>query len=306
MTNKAVSQRIPRSQRLKKASFGMLLVYLFMIFLSLVIMVPILNLIAKSFSAPQAVARMSGFQIWPSEFSLVHYQVVLASSSIWNALKNTLIITIGGTALSVLLTCASAYALTRPGLPGKKLLMLFFTAMMVLSAPIVQWYMIMKEYKLLNTHLSMILYGCVGVYNMILLMRFFEDTPQAILDAAKVDGAGDWTLLFRIFLPLNKVPIITIMLFYVVPKWNEYFASGVFLTSQDMRVLQVYLREFVVNSSAAELGGENTSLYAMFRDLNLTALQNATIFISIVPLLCLYPTILKYFTSGVLSGGVKE
>lgn len=306
MTKKTVSQRIPRSQRMNKFSVGLMLVRLFMIFLSLVIMVPILNLVAKSFSSPQSVAHMSGFQIWPAEFSTVHYQVVLSSSSIWNALKNTLIITVGGTALSVLLTCASAYAMTRPGLPGKKLLMFFFLTMMVLSAPIVQWYMIMKEYKLLNSHLSMILYGCVSVYNMILLMRFFEDTPSAILEAAKIDGAGDWTLLFKIFLPLNKVPIITIMLFYVVPKWNEYFASGVFLTDMDMRVLQVYLREFVVNNSASELGGENTSLYAMFRDLNLTALQNATIVISIAPLLCLYPTILKYFTSGVLSGGVKE
>lgn len=306
MTHTNGAQRVPRRQRRNRFTFGMMLVYVFMVLLSLVILVPILNLIAKSFCAPEAVAFMNGFQIWPEKFSLVHYQVVLSSPTIWNALKNTLIITVGGTALSVLLTCSSAYALTRPGLPGKKLLMFFFLAMMVLSAPIVQWYMIMKGYKLLNTHLSMILYGCVNVYNMILLMRFFEDTPQAILDAARVDGAGDWTLLFKIFLPLNKVPIITIMLFYVVPKWNEYFASGIFMPDKEMRVLQVYLREFVVNNSAAEMGGENASLYAMFRDLNLTALQNATIFISIVPLLCLYPTILKYFTSGVLAGGVKE
>lgn len=306
MEKNAVSKRIPRRSRLNRLSFGMILVHVFMVFLSLVIMVPILNLVAKSFSSPQSVAHMSGFAIWPKEFSFVHYQVVLSSSSIWTALKNSLIITVGGTGLSVLLTCASAYALTRPGLPGKKLLMFFFIAMMVLSAPIVQWYMVMKDYRLLNNRWSMILYGCVGVYNMILLMRFFEDTPPSILEAARVDGAGDWTLLFRIFLPLNKVPIITIMLFYVVPKWNEYFASGVFLTEQNMRVLQVYLREFVVNNSTAEMGNDSLSQYAMFRDLNLTALQNATIFISIVPLLCLYPTILKYFTSGVLAGGVKE
>ena len=293
-----------RRRARRRPSIGMALVYLFMIVLSLVIVVPMLNLVAKSFCAPQAVSRMSGFQIWPEEFSLVHSLCVLGTPAIWNALKNSLIITVGGTALSVLLTCSSAYALTRPGLPGKRILMFFFTAMMVLSAPILQWYLVMKGYRMLNTYWSMIVYGCVSVYNMILLMRFFQETPQAILDAARVDGAGDWTLLFRIFLPLNKVPIITIMLFYVVPKWNEYFASGVFLTDPGMRVLQVYLREFVVNNNSSELGNEN--LYAMFRDLNLTALQNATIFISIIPLLCLYPTILKYFTSGVLVGGVKE
>lgn len=287
-----------------RLTVGMALTYVFMLALSLVIIVPLMNLVAKSFSSPEAVSYMGSFQIWPSKFSLVHYQCVLSTPTIWKALENSLIITVGGTLLSVLLTCSSAYALTRPGLPGKKLLMFFFTAMMVLSAPILQWYLVMKGYKLLNTHWSMMIYGCVSVYNMILLMRFFQETPQAILEAAKVDGAGDWTLLFRIFIPLNKVPIITIMLFYVVPKWNEYFASGVFLTEKSMRVLQVYLREFVVNNNSTELGSDN--LYTLFRDLNLTALQNATIFISIVPLLCLYPTILKYFTSGVLSGGVKE
>lgn len=304
MNQATISAHPRRKRKAHRLSIGMTLVYLFMLILSLMIVVPLLNLIAKSFCAPGAVSSMSGFQIWPAEFSLAHYQCVLSTPAIWNALKNSLIITIGGTALSVLLTCSSAYALTRPGLPGKRLLMFFFTAMMVLSAPILQYYLVMKGYGLLNTHWSMILYGCVSVYNMILLMRFFQETPQAILDAAKVDGADDWTLLFRIFIPLNKVPIITIMLFYVVPKWNEYFASGVFLTNPNMRVLQVYLREFVVNSNSTEMGTDN--LYSLFRDLNLTALQNATIFISIVPLLCLYPTILKYFTSGVLVGGVKE
>lgn len=293
-----------RKNKIRRFSFGMALVYLFMIFLALVILVPMLNLVAKSFCDPKYVSKMSGYQVWPEKLSFVHYLCIFSTSTIWNSIKNSLIITIGGTALSVLLTCSSAYALTRPGLPGKKLFMAFLTVMMVLSAPILQYYLVMKDYNLLNNHLSMIFYGCVSVYNVILLMRFFEDTPQAILEAARVDGAGDWTLLFRIFLPLNKVPIVTIMLFYIVPKWNEYFASGVFLTDSNMRVLQCYLREFVVNGSTSELGSED--LYAMFRDLNLTALQNATIVISVIPLLCLYPTILKYFTSGVLAGGVKE
>ncbi len=287
----------------RRISLGRLIIGFFMVLLCLVILVPLLNLVAKSLCDPLLVSHMNGYQIWPEKFSIVHYQVILSTDSIWNAVGNSLIITLCGTALSVVLTCSAAYALTRPGLPGKKLLMFFFLAMMVLSAPILQWYLVMRGYKLINNRLSMILYGCVDVYNMILLMRFFEETPQAILEAARVDGAGDWTLLFRIFIPLNKVPIITIMLFYIVPKWNEYFASGVFLPAPEVRVLQCYLREFVVNNNSEAL---NKDIYAMFRDLNLSALQNATIVVSIIPLLCLYPTILKYFTSGVLTGGVKE
>ena len=295
------SSRRTRARGLNRITVSTVLIGCFMVFLCLVIIIPLLNLVAKSFCEPLLVSRMTGYQTWPEKFSTVHYQVIMRTDTIWRAVYNSLIVTLCGTALSVVLTCASAYALTRPGLPGKKLLMGFFLAMMVLSAPILQWYLVMRGYKLINNHLSMILYGCVDVYNMILLMRFFEETPKAILEAARVDGAGDWTLLFRIFIPLNKVPIITIMLFYIVPKWNEYFASGVFMPN--VQVLQVYLREFVVNSNSEALSKD---IYAMFRDLNMSALQNATIVISIVPLLCLYPTILKYFTSGVLAGGVKE
>ena len=290
-------------KRIRHFSIGSFLIGCFMVLLCLVIVIPLLNLVAKSLCDPLLVSHMNGYQIWPEKFSLVHYQVITSTNSMWRAVYNSLVVTLCGTALSVILTCASAYALTRPGLPGKKLLMGFFLAMMVLSAPILQWYLVMRGYKLINNHLSMILYGVVDVYNMILLMRFFEETPQAILEAARVDGAGDWTLLFRIFIPLNKVPIITIMLFYVVPKWNEYFASGVFMPATNMQVLQCYLREFVVNNNSEALSKD---IYAMFRDLNLSALQNATIVISILPLLFLYPTILKYFTSGVLAGGVKE
>ncbi len=299
----AVSSLPKRRNRLRRTTPGMVLTVFFMVLLCLIILIPLLNLVAKSFCEPLLVSHMTGYQIWPEKFSTVHYQVILSTGSIWRALMNSLIITLCGTALSVVLTCASAYAMTRPDLPGKKLLMAFFLAMMVLSAPILQWYLVMRGYKLINNRLSMILYGCVDVYNMILLMRFFEETPRAILEAARVDGAGDWTLLFRIFIPLNKVPIITIMLFYIVPKWNEYFASGVFLPASEMQVLQCYLREFVVNNNSEALSKD---IYALFRDLNLSALQNATIVISILPLLCLYPTILKYFTSGVLTGGVKE
>ena len=298
-----VSSRKPRRRGLRRLTVSDVVIGVFMVLLCLVILIPLLNLVAKSMCEPLLVSRMTGYQIWPEKFSLVHYRVIMSTDTIWRAVYNSLIVTLCGTALSVVLTCASAYALTRPGLPGKKLLMGFFLAMMVLSAPILQWYLVMRGYKLINNHLSMILYGCVDVYNMILLMRFFEETPKAILEAARVDGAGDWTLLFKIFIPLNKVPIITIMLFYIVPKWNEYFASGVFMPAQNMQVLQVYLREFVVNSNSEALSKD---IYAMFRDLNMAALQNATIVISIVPLLCLYPTILKYFTSGVLAGGVKE
>lgn len=301
--NQAVSRSSAHRRFIRGLSAGRVLIGLVMVLLCLVILIPMLNMVAKSFSDPSAVSKMPGYQIWPDHPSLIHYRVVFSSSAMWVSLKNSLIITICGTALSVVMTCTAAYAMTRPGLPGKKLLMGFFLAMMVLSAPILQWYFVMRGYNLVNNRLSMILYGCVDVYNMILLMRFFEDTPQAILEAARIDGAGDWTLLFRIFIPLNKVPIITVMLFYIVPKWNEYFASGVFLAKDEVRVLQCYLRSFIVDNNSEAISSD---IYMLFRDTNLTALQYATIVVSTVPLLCLYPTILKYFTSGVLTGGVKE
>ena len=274
-----------------------------MVFVLVVVLIPMLNLVAKSFSDPAQVAGMSGWRIIPAGFSLINYQIIFSNPAIWRAMFNSLFITVIGVALNVVVTSMAAYALTRPNLPGKKLFMAFFIMMMIFEPGIIQEYFVVKGLGLLDNIWAMVLYNSVTVYNLILLMRFFSDTPQAILEAAAIDGAGHIATLFKVFLPMNKIPIMTVGMFYAVARWNEFFRSSVYLTSNKNTVLQVFLRRFVVEGDSTVLASlGNIDLTGV----NMSSLKAATIVVVILPILCMYPFILKHYTSGVMQGGVKE
>lgn len=274
-----------------------------MVFVLLVVLVPMLNLVAKSFSDPAKVAGMPGWQIIPAGFSLINYEIIFSNPAIWRALLNSVFITVVGVALNVVVTSMAAYATTRPVLPGRKLFMAFFIMMMIFEPGIIQEYFVIKGLGLMDNLWSMVLYNTVTVYNLILLMRFFSDTPEAILEAAAIDGAGHLNILFKVFLPMNKIPIMTVGMFYAVARWNEFFRSSVFLTSNKNTVLQVFLRRFVVEGDSTVLASlGNIDLTGV----NMTSLKSATIVVVILPILCMYPFILKHYTSGVMQGGVKE
>ena len=274
-----------------------------MVFVLLVVLVPMLNLVAKSFSDPAKVAGMPGWQIIPAGFSLINYEIIFSNPAIWRALLNSVFITVVGVALNVVVTSMAAYAMTRPVLPGKKLFMAFFIMMMIFEPGIIQEYFVIKGLGLMDNLWSMVLYNTVTVYILILLMRFFSDTPEAILEAAAIDGAGHLNILFKVFLPMNKIPIMTVGMFYAVARWNEFFRSSVFLTSNKNTVLQVFLRRFVVEGDSTVLASlGNIDLTGV----NMTSLKSATIVVVILPILCMYPFILKHYTSGVMQGGVKE
>lgn len=280
-----------------------ILIYGLMLCLILIILIPIINLVAKSLSSPEYSRAMSGWDILPKGFTLSNYEIIFDSPIIWRATLNSVVITVCGTFFSMLLTSCAAYALTRPGLPGKSIFMVFLLIMMIFEPTTIQYYMVVKGYNLIDKIGSMIIFCCVNVYYLILLMRFFAETPQSLLEAARIDGAGEMTTLFRIFLPLNRVPLITLSMFYAVDKWNEYFYSSIFLTSSENTVLQVFLKKFAVDGDSWTY---LSHIKTRFAEIDLQAVKAAAIVVVILPILLLYPLILKYFTSGVLIGSVKE
>lgn len=287
----------------KKISLGQILIRVILLLFSLSILLPILNILAKSISDPHLVPYMKGWQFWPEGFSLENYKLIFSNETIIRSFLNSLFITIAGTALSLVITGCAAYGLTRPGLPFKRVFMVFFIIMMILEPSIIQEYFVVKDLGMLDNIWIMVIYGSVNVYYLILMMRFFEETPQALIEAAKIDGAGELTVFFKIFLPLNKIVFLTVGMFYAVVRWNEYFKSSVFLQSKSNTVLQVFLKQFVVNgdsSTIASLGNVDLT------QLNVSSLKAATIVIVMVPILAMYPLILKYYTGGVMAGGVKE
>lgn len=279
------------------------LIRLFLSVVALVIIIPILNILAKSISDPRRVPFMEGWQFWPEGVDFVNYKLIFSNRLVLRSFANSLFITAAGTALSLLVTGLAAYAMTRPGLPLKRLLMVFFIVMMIFEPSIIQEYFVVKNLGLLNNVWVMVLYNSVNVYYLVLMMRFFEQTPASLIEAAKIDGAGEFTVFLRIFLPLNKIVLMTVGMFYAVVRWNEYFRSSVFLQTRDGTVLQVFLRQFVVEGDSTTLAAySNVDLTAI----NVSSLKAATIVIVMVPILAVYPLILKYYTGGVMAGGIKE
>mgnify|MGYP001136554154 CR=1 FL=1 len=280
---------------------------LLLAFISLTMLVPILNLFAKAFSDPSKVHLLHGYDIWPKGFSIVHFQVVLGNPIVGRSLFNSLFITIVGTALSLFFTTITAYVLTRKHLIGKTPIMVVLIVIMIFEPGIVQEYMVVKDLHLLDNLWSMVLYRTINVYYLIIMMRFIEEIPDALLEAAKMDGAGHLTIFARIVLPLSRIPLLTIGMFYAVVRWNEFFKSSIFLSSRDNTVLQVLLRQFVVEGDSATLvGAANLLVNNPIAQLDFGALKAATIVVAMVPILMLYPVILKYYTSGVMDGGIKE
>ena len=275
-----------------------------MFLLALTMLIPIINIIANSFSDPAKSPYMSGLRVIPDGFSLLNYQIVLSNTTIVPALFNSIKITVIGTVINIMLTIMAAYALTRPRLMFKKAIMVFLIAMMLFDPGTVPEYLTIRDLGLMGSQWSVILVTAVSVYYLIIMMRYFQAVPAEISDSASIDGAGHLRLLFSIVLPLAKAGIATITMFYAVVRWNEYFRAGIYITRTSLTTLQVILRQYVVsNDTVTLIGDKNVGKYVNIIDYN--ALKNATIVVAIVPILLLYPFVLKYYTKDVLAGGVK-
>lgn len=297
MKKKSLSRR-------RTFSPGQIVLTVFMLCLAVTMLIPLLNIIANSFSDPMKSPYMSGLRIIPDGFSLINYEVVFSNATIIPALWNSVKITLIGTAINILLTAMAAYALTRPKLLFKGGIMVFLIIMMLFDPGTVPEYLTIKDLGLMGSQWSVILVTSVSVYYLIIMMRYFQAVPQEICESARIDGAGHMRLLFSIIIPLAKAGIATITMFYAVVRWNEYFRAGIYITKTSQTTLQVILRQYVVsNDTATLIGDKNIAKYMNILDYN--ALKNATIVVAIVPILLLYPFVLKYYTKDVLGGGIK-
>ena len=297
MKKKSLSRR-------RTFSPGQIVLTVFMLCLAITMLIPLLNIIANSFSDPMKSPYMSGLRIIPDGFSLINYEVVFSNATIIPALWNSVKITLIGTAINILLTAMAAYALTRPKLLFKGGIMVFLIIMMLFDPGTVPEYLTIKDLGLMGSQWSVILVTSVSVYYLIIMMRYFQAVPQEICESARIDGAGHMRLLFSIIIPLAKAGIATITMFYAVVRWNEYFRAGIYITKTSETTLQVILKQYVVsNDTATLIGDKNIAKYMNILDYN--ALKNATIVVAIVPILLLYPFVLKYYTKDVLGGGIK-
>lgn len=288
-------------------TLGQLLLSAVMVLLALTMLIPMLNILAKSFSDPALSPSMSGLRVIPAGFSTVNYDIVFSNKVILPTLWNSIFITVVGTAINILLTTSAAYVLIQPGLMFKKIIMTFLIVMMLFDPGLVPEYLLVKQLGLIGSQWSVILVTSVNVYYLIIMMRYFQAVPMDIYEAARIDGAGHVRMIFSMVFPLAKSGIATITMFYAVVRWNEYFKASIYLTEKVKTTLQVILRQFVVLGDTVSLiGAQNIMDYNELARIDYGALKAATIVIAIVPILLLYPIVLKFYTRDVMAGSVKE
>ncbi len=272
----------------------------FLLILALICLYPIVYVASASVSSVQAISAGKVYLL-PVDFTLDAYKAVFAESNVWTGYANAIIYTIVGTAFSLFLTVLAAYPLSKKDLKGKSIFLMVIAFSMWFNAGTVPNYLNFVEMGLLNTRASVILQAaCSGSY-VIIMRSFFQSIPDSLEEAAHIDGAGQFKILWIIYLPLSKAAIATIGLMYGIARWNAYFWPMILLSSaNDLQPLQVVLKRMLLDiTTSLSAGGEQVTNYSV------KMMTYAVIMVSVIPMLAVYPFVQKYFTKGLMIGSIK-
>ena len=275
--------------------------YLIMTIVLIVTLYPFWYVTCGSVSSMAHLIK-NGFILWPDGFHLDAYEQVFRNDLVPVAYRNTLIVTVGGTAVSMLLTILGAYALTRPGLMLKKPVMILIVITMYIGGGMIPDFMVVSKLGLFDSRWSVILATAITTYNLMVMRTAFLQVPHSLEESAMLDGANDFVILFRILLPVTKATIAVVALFYAVGRWNAWFNASIFLRSRTKYPLQLFLREILIANQTSGNDGVTAEDGVFYLE---EVIKYCTIIVSTVPILCIYPFVQKYFVTGVMLGSVK-
>lgn len=294
-----VRQYRSKQHRIVKGS-----VYVFLAFVSLVTLFPFWYEIAASFSSSRAITSGEVF-LWPVEFNATAYQRLFDDGQLFVALRNTVVLTVVGTILNMVMTILAAYPLSRRRLLGRSGLLIFITITMMFVAGMIPNFILIKSLGLMNSYWALWLPGLISTYNMFVMKTFLEGLPEEIEESAAIDGAGDWRILLQIFMPLCKPIVAALSLFYAVGWWNSYFSVMLYVTKSSKLTIMVKLYQMinkVDDNLLNNVGGNDATDHIL---LTPEGIKAAAVVIAITPILCIYPFLQRHFVKGVLIGSVK-
>jgi putative aldouronate transport system permease protein len=272
----------------------------FMVIVSALMVMPLLNAYAISFSANAPAARGEvGF--WPVGFTVDAYKYLKNFSILATGFKNSAFLLSFGTCVNMFFTILTAYPLSRKTLAGRKFFLAAIVFTMMFSGGLIPMYLLLLKLKLINTTWSLILPGMISAWNLIIMKNFFESIPKELIEAARVDGMSEMRIVVKIIIPLSMSAIATIALFYGVGHWNAYFSAAIYINERSKWPLQLVLREIVV---AAQMAQAQTGM-DLALNVPVEPLKMAVIVVTTTPILCIYPFIQKYFVKGVIMGAIK-
>ncbi|ACX62535.1 carbohydrate ABC transporter permease [Paenibacillus sp. FSL H8-0457] len=268
---------------------------------TIIIVVPLWNVVVSSFSSGRSLAE-GGFIFWPTEFSLENYQAVFRDANIWNAFFISVAKTVIGVITHVFFCAMVGYGLSKKYVRGRKFYVAMGVVTMFFSGGMIPTYMLIKDLGLLNSFWVYIIPALLSFYDVIILMNFFRNVPDSLEESAKIDGGGDWRIFLSIFIPLSMPAMATIALFNGVGQWNDFMTTKLYITDQSLYPLQMMLYEIIVQSQTQSM--QNIGSVAI--QTTTKGVQLATIVVTTLPIVVMYPILQRYFISGMMLGAVKE
>ena len=303
MSEKAVRTNAVKSKRSKTWTGPQVALVLVIFIFVLTCVLPFLNVIAVSMSSKSAIIR-GDVSLWPVDFNIEAYRVIFQDPSMTRSLWYTVLITLAYVAIAILLTILMAYPLTKERLRGRKFFNFLALFTMYFSGGTIPIYLNIKELGMLDTPLALILPAALSTYNMIILKSFFSALPKELEEAATIDGANDFQVLVRVYLPLSMASLATLTLFYAVGKWNSFQDALYYITSRNLQPLQLKLYNIISGAQSVEItaieGGASTVANNVSE-----SIESASIIFATLPILVVYPFVQRYFVAGVTIGAVK-
>jgi putative aldouronate transport system permease protein len=293
---------IHKSNRTFWSRVGSMANYTLLALFSLIALYPLWYVIVSSFSSSRAITA-GEVSLWPIEFNYQAYFRLFDDGQLFIAMGNTIVVTLVGTLLNMVLTTLAAYPLSRKRLQGRNILLMFIIFTMIFTAGVIPNFILVKSLGLMDTYWSLWFPALISTYNMFVMKTFMEGLPEEIEESAAIDGAGDWRILGQIILPLCKPIMAALSLFYAVGWWNSYFNVLLYITKSTLQTLTLKLYQMIlqVNQSLLNNGSEGVDQVMLTPE----GIKAAAIVIAVTPILIVYPFLQKHFVKGVLIGSVK-
>ena len=273
------------------------------ILIMMIVLVPLIFVVAASFSDPELVLHGKVLLI-PKGFTVKAYTMVFENQEIWQGYRNTIFYTVAGTAINIVLTVMAAYPLSRKEMAGRRFFTLVILFTMYFNGGLIPTYLLVRDLGMYNTVWAILIPAAISTYNLIVAKSFFEQSiPQELYESAKLDGCGNVRMLFSIVLPLSKAILAVLVLYYGVAHWNAYFNALIYLRDTTKHPLQVILRNILLLGQTEQMGSNDVGMGEKIKMVE--AIKYSVIVVSSVPILLLYPLAQHYFVSGVMIGAVK-
>jgi len=298
----------PKENKIKSSLSRKLFVgfnYTLLTALAIIFILPVIHVFFSSISDPYWLNTKSGLVLYPHGINFTGYRLVFNNKDLIRGFGNTLIYVTAATIVGLVVTIIGAYVLSRRDMLFADMIMMLISFTMIFGGGIVPSYIIMQKLSLLNTRWAVILPACVSTYNLIIMRTAFQTVPPALEESARLDGAGDLTVIFQVLLPLVKASAATIALYYIIAHWNSWFQASMYLQNRELFPLQLVLREILIVNDANTAASMTTLDAVSDANAYKQLVKYAVIIVSSAPMLVVYPFVMKYFESGVMVGAVK-